>query len=220
MNPQLGAWAALCALLALGRLAFVAAISVDPCGPLDPVKRVRARFTSLQCFASLQWRATPSGMGCAAHARMAPLAHPTPRSCVHQGGDAFVVGIALWPGGTGDDWGPPESGLNPCNATDRANLVGGGCTHACPPAAPAHGPAARTSALGMRATGPPPTRPAHHAISHPPIPPQTAAGAHFASYAVRVDRLSVLKTTFPEQLALTSSAAPGTPLVMSAVAFR
>ncbi|KAI8477283.1 MAG: hypothetical protein J3K34DRAFT_455368 [Monoraphidium minutum] len=47
----------------------------------------------------------------------------------------------------------------------------------------------------------------------------TAAGAHFATYSTRVDKLSVLKATFPEQLALVAAAPPGTPLVVSAVAF-
>lgn len=58
------------------------------------------------------------------------------------------------------------------------------------------------------------------ARAHPPHATQTAAGAQFASYATRVDRLSVLKTSFPEQLALTGGAAPGTPLIVSVVAFR
>jgi len=48
----------------------------------------------------------------------------------------------------------------------------------------------------------------------------TSLGVHFASYNTRIDRLSVLKTTFPEQLSLTADAAAGTPLLISVVAFR
>jgi hypothetical protein len=43
---------------------------------------------------------------------------------------------------------------------------------------------------------------------------------HFAAYNTRIDKLSVLKTTFPEQLALTAASAEGAPLVISVVAFR
>ena len=43
---------------------------------------------------------------------------------------------------------------------------------------------------------------------------------HFAAYSARVDRLSVLKTTFAEELALTAAAPAGSPLVVTAVAFR
>jgi hypothetical protein len=59
----------------------------------------------------------------------------------------------------------------------------------------------------MRATPPPRFR-------------QTSLGMHFSAYNTRIDRLSVLRTTFPEQLALTARAAPDTPLVVSLVAFR
>jgi hypothetical protein len=45
-------------------------------------------------------------------------------------------------------------------------------------------------------------------------------GVHFATFNARVDRLSVLKTTFSEQLALTANASAGAPRVVSVVAFR
>ncbi|KIZ07612.1 hypothetical protein MNEG_0342 [Monoraphidium neglectum] len=48
----------------------------------------------------------------------------------------------------------------------------------------------------------------------------TSLGVHFAAYNTRIDKLSVLKTTFPEQLALTAASAEGAPLVISVVAFR
>jgi hypothetical protein len=53
-----------------------------------------------------------------------------------------------------------------------------------------------------------------------PKPNQTSMGVHFASYHARIDKLSVLKTTFPEQLALTADGRPGAPLLISVVAFR
>jgi len=43
---------------------------------------------------------------------------------------------------------------------------------------------------------------------------------HFAAFNSRVDRLSVLKTTLAEQLALTADAQPDAPQVVSVVAFR
>ncbi|KIZ06344.1 hypothetical protein MNEG_1608 [Monoraphidium neglectum] len=85
-------------------------------------------------------------------------------------GAGFVVGLAFWPGGTSADWGDPDTGLQPCNETHRANL--------------------------------------------------TAMGVHFSAYSARIDRLSVFKTTFPEELSLTADALPDTPLVISVVAFR
>jgi hypothetical protein len=45
-------------------------------------------------------------------------------------------------------------------------------------------------------------------------------GVHFSAYSARIDRLSVFKTTFPEELSLTADALPDTPLVISVVAFR
>ncbi|KAF8056432.1 hypothetical protein HT031_006289 [Scenedesmus sp. PABB004] len=48
----------------------------------------------------------------------------------------------------------------------------------------------------------------------------TAAGAMFASYNVRADRLTVLKTSFPEELMLTGRAPAGAAKVISVVAFR
>jgi len=49
---------------------------------------------------------------------------------------------------------------------------------------------------------------------------QTAQGVYFSVYNARVDRLTVLKTTFPETLYLTSLQQPLTPKVISVVAFR
>lgn len=49
---------------------------------------------------------------------------------------------------------------------------------------------------------------------------QTAAGAMFGTFNVRADRLSVLKTSFPEELILTGRAPEGAPKVISMVAFR
>jgi hypothetical protein len=49
---------------------------------------------------------------------------------------------------------------------------------------------------------------------------QTSLGVMFAAYNVRADRLTVLKTSYPEELMLTSRARSGTPRVISAVAFR
>lgn len=49
---------------------------------------------------------------------------------------------------------------------------------------------------------------------------QTALGAMFATYNVRADRLTVLKTSFPEELILTGRAPAGAPKVISMVAFR
>lgn len=60
----------------------------------------------------------------------------------------------------------------------------------------------------------------HSAAARPHAHAQTAVGVHFASYSPRIDRLSVLKTTFQEQLALTGDALPNTPRVVSVVAFR
>jgi hypothetical protein len=34
-----------------------------------------------------------------------------------------VVGIAYWPGAVPDVWGDENTGINPCNAALRANLV-------------------------------------------------------------------------------------------------
>ncbi|GBF91542.1 hypothetical protein Rsub_04282 [Raphidocelis subcapitata] len=48
----------------------------------------------------------------------------------------------------------------------------------------------------------------------------TQLGVHFATYNARIDRLTVLKTTFPEELTLTARARAGAPLLVSAVAFR
>ena len=39
------------------------------------------------------------------------------------GGSGFVVGLAFWPGGRERDWGDAASGVQPCNASQRANLV-------------------------------------------------------------------------------------------------
>lgn len=49
---------------------------------------------------------------------------------------------------------------------------------------------------------------------------QTALGAMFGTFNVRADRLSVLKTSFPEELILTGRAPEGAPKVISMVAFR
>jgi hypothetical protein len=49
---------------------------------------------------------------------------------------------------------------------------------------------------------------------------QTAAGAMFGTFNVRADRLTVLKTSFPEELILTGRAPEGAPKVISMVAFR
>jgi hypothetical protein len=49
---------------------------------------------------------------------------------------------------------------------------------------------------------------------------QTAKGAMFSTYQVRADRLTALKTSFPEELMLTSKAPAGAPKVISVVAFR
>lgn len=47
------------------------------------------------------------------------------------------------------------------------------------------------------------------------------AGVHFATFATRADRLSALKTTFPEQLYLTgANPDAAAPRVISVVAFR
>jgi hypothetical protein len=43
---------------------------------------------------------------------------------------------------------------------------------------------------------------------------------HFATYNARIDRLTVLKTTFPEELQLTTHTRADAPLLISAVAFR
>uniref|UniRef100_A0A383W183 Pherophorin domain-containing protein n=1 Tax=Tetradesmus obliquus TaxID=3088 RepID=A0A383W183_TETOB len=48
----------------------------------------------------------------------------------------------------------------------------------------------------------------------------TALGAMFATYQVRADRLTALKTSFLEELMLTSKAPAGSPKVISVVAFR
>jgi hypothetical protein len=61
-------------------------------------------------------------------------------------GAGFPVGLVYWPGGTIEDWGPPDTGLNPCNETVQANLVrvclcaGAPCTAAaaCPERPAAH----------------------------------------------------------------------------------
>ena len=50
--------------------------------------------------------------------------------------------------------------------------------------------------------------------------PQTQQGVYFTTFNARVDRLTVLKPSFPEELFLTSKAAAGTPEVISVVAFR
>jgi hypothetical protein len=48
-----------------------------------------------------------------------------------------------------------------------------------------------------------------------------AAGAHFATFSARADRLAALKTTFPEELFLTGANPNATaPRVISVVAFR
>ena len=49
---------------------------------------------------------------------------------------------------------------------------------------------------------------------------QTAQGVYFTTFNARVDRLTVLKPTFPEELFLTSKAAAGAPQIMTVVAFR
>lgn len=52
---------------------------------------------------------------------------------VHCQGQGFYVGLALWPGGTAEDWQPAYDattgvyGLNPCNVTGSYN--GTGITH-------------------------------------------------------------------------------------------
>eukprot|EP00878_Enallax_costatus_P015146 GHUV01015858.1.p1 GENE.GHUV01015858.1~~GHUV01015858.1.p1 ORF type:complete len:328 (+),score=61.50 GHUV01015858.1:609-1592(+) len=48
----------------------------------------------------------------------------------------------------------------------------------------------------------------------------TAQGAMFAAYNVRADRLTMLKTTFPEELILTGRSPSTAPKVISVVAFR
>ncbi|GBG00176.1 hypothetical protein Rsub_12933 [Raphidocelis subcapitata] len=48
----------------------------------------------------------------------------------------------------------------------------------------------------------------------------TALGVRFAAFSARLDQLSVLRTTFAEQLALAAAAGPRAPQVVSAVAFR
>lgn len=57
----------------------------------------------------------------------------TPPLCMQ--GSSFIVGLAFWPGGTVEDWGPPDdTGLHPCNTTVQANLVRvltGGCRTLC-----------------------------------------------------------------------------------------
>lgn len=42
----------------------------------------------------------------------------------------------------------------------------------------------------------------------------------FATFSVKADRLSVLKTSFPEELILTGRAPSAAPRVISVVAFR
>lgn len=42
----------------------------------------------------------------------------------------------------------------------------------------------------------------------------------FATFSTKADRLTVLKTSFPEELLLTGKAPPSTPKVISLVAFR
>lgn len=49
---------------------------------------------------------------------------------------------------------------------------------------------------------------------------QTALGAMFATYNVKADRLTVLKTSFPEELELTGRSPATAPRVISMVAFR
>lgn len=49
---------------------------------------------------------------------------------------------------------------------------------------------------------------------------QTALGVHFAAFNIKADRLSVLRTSFPEELMLTAKSVEGRPKVISMVAFR
>lgn len=130
-------------------------------------------------------------------------------------GAGFTVGLAFWPGGTEADWGDPITGVQPCNAYQQANLVRAG----------AHGASARPLLAAWR-NAPALRRAFDRALPPAPGPcparahPQTSLGVHFSSYHARVDRLSVLKTTFAEQLSLTADAPAGTPLLISVVAFR
>jgi hypothetical protein len=110
------------------------------------------------------------------------------------------VGIAYWPGAVPDVWGDENTGINPCNAAMRANLVGG------------RGLGAGTRAFWRRGR-------AAEALRAPHT--QSAAGVQFAAYNVKVDRLSVLKTTFGETRNLLNlTLAKGAPAVVTAVAFR
>jgi hypothetical protein len=48
--------------------------------------------------------------------------------CMRLQGQPFVIGLAWWPGGTEEDWGPGNpatTGLQLCNATVQAQLVRG-----------------------------------------------------------------------------------------------
>lgn len=49
---------------------------------------------------------------------------------------------------------------------------------------------------------------------------QEAAGVHFTTYNAQVDRLTVMKNSFPEELFVTGFAKAGTAPVISIVAFR
>lgn len=123
-------------------------------------------------------------------------------------GTGFVVGLAFWPGGKESDWGDHVTGIQPCNKTQQANLVSPPCIAPKPMQTETLLP--RLYPLQQMLT--PGPSPMH--------PPQTAMGVHFAVYNARIDRLSVLKTTFSEQLALTADGVPGSPHVISVVAFR
>jgi hypothetical protein len=129
-------------------------------------------------------------------------------------GSGLTVGLVYWPGGTLEDWGSPDAGLNPCNTTTQANLV----RMMLQPLALWHSQAHR-SCVDTRADT--------SVLTRCPVPSrapcvslQTALGAMFATFNVKADRLTVLKTSFPEELILTGRAPSTAPKVISLVAFR
>lgn len=161
-------------------------------------------------------------------------------------GSPLVVGLVYWPGGMLSDWGTPEAGLNPCNETVQANLVSsiGFRTRLVMFAAHALMPQQHASAQG---TGQLQTLRSKHSCCcccHNPchstcmpierlclsvfcprvlnnlLDAQTAAGAMFATYSIKADRLTVLKTSFAEELILTGRSPSTAPKVISMVAFR
>lgn len=117
-------------------------------------------------------------------------------------GSQFEVGLVFWPGGLEEQWGNVTNGLQPCNPDVMANLVGVGCQLFKQPTA-LHRVVTRMQAAPQRC-----------------VHLQTAQGAMFAAYNVRADRLTMLKTTLPEELILTSKSPSTAPKVISMVAFR